>query len=103
MIIKGDDAYTLKKANVEYWDEIDAAVEAEVEKIVKKLEGFSTTPINLYGSCYTEEDIAEMDAEERKEAREYAISEISKEVTSLLVEMLEKHHGATFPFVDCDY
>ena len=103
MIIKGDDAYTLKKANVAYWDELDASVEEEVDKILKKLEGFSTTPINLYGSCYTEEDIAEMDDEDRKEARECAVSEISKEVTSLLVEMLEKHYGATFPFVDCDY
>lgn len=103
MIISGENAYKYKKENVAYWDGIDATVESHVGKLLEELEDFSTTKINLYGHCYTEEEIQEMDEEERNNAKAYAVMEISKEVTTFLVDLLEKHYGATFPFVDCDF
>lgn len=88
-----------KKANMMYWDEIDHLAEVYVKKLVK----FSDTKVNLYGSCYTEEDIKEMDAEERKEAREDGIMEMAKDITEFAVKLLEKHYGASFPYVDENY
>ena len=88
-----------KKANVMYWDEIDHLAEIYVKKVVK----YSDTKVNLYGSCYTEEDIKEMDAEERKEAREEGIMEIAKDITEFAVKLLEEHYGANFPYVDENY
>ena len=88
-----------KKANMMYWDDIDHLAEAYVKKLVK----YSYTKVNLYGSCYTEEDIKDMDVEERKEAREEGIMEIGKEITEFAVKLLEKHYGANFPYVDENY
>lgn len=88
-----------KKANMMYWDNIDDLAEAYVKKLIK----YSDTKVNLYGSCYSEEDIKDMDAEERKEAREEAIMEIGKEITEFAVKLLEEHYGAHFPYVDENY
>lgn len=87
-----------KKANMAYWDVIDGLAES----YVKSLAELSTTNVNLYGSCYAEEDLEDMDAEEREEAKEYGIMEIGKEVTALVVKLLEDR-GATFPYVDENY
>lgn len=88
-----------KKANMAYWDEIDHLAEVYVKKLVK----YSDTKVNVYGSCYTFEDIKDMDAEERKEAREEGIMEIGKEITEFAVKLLEEHYGANFPYVDENY
>ncbi len=88
-----------KKANMMYWDEIDHLAEIYVKKLAK----YSDTKVNLYSSCYTEEDIKEMDAEERKEAREEGIMEIAKDITEFAVKLLEEHYGANFPYVDENY
>ncbi len=88
-----------KKENMMYWDAIDNLTEGYVKKLVK----FSTTKVNVYGSCYTEDDIQEMDAEERKEAREEGIMEIAKEITEFAVKLLEEQYGAEFPYVDENY
>ena len=88
-----------KKANMMYWDNIDSLAENYVKKLIKH----SETKVNIYGSCYTEEDIKEMDKEERKEAREDGIMEIGKEITEFAVKLLEKHYGASFPYVDENY
>ena len=88
-----------KKANMAYWDTIDNLAESYVKKLIK----YSETKVNVYGSCYEEEDIKEMDAEERKEAREEGIMEIGKEITEFAVKLLEKHYGARFPYVDENY
>jgi hypothetical protein len=57
----------------------------------------------VYGSCYTFEDIKEMDTEERKEAKAEGIMEIGKEITEFAVKLLEEHYGANFPYVDENY
>lgn len=88
-----------KKANMAYWDEIDHLAEIYVQKLAK----YSDTKVNLYGSCYTEEDIKDMDADERKEAREEGIIEIAKDITEFAVKLLEDHYGANFPYVDENY
>lgn len=88
-----------KKNNMAYWDAIDALTEGYVRKLVK----YSDTKVNLYGSCYSEEDIKDMDAEERKEAREEGIMEIAKDITEFAVKLLEEHYGASFPYVDENY
>lgn len=88
-----------KKSNMVYWDEIDHLAEVYIKKLVT----YSNTKVNVYGSCYTEEDIEDMDAEERKEAREEGIMEIGKEITEFAVKLLEGHYGANFPYVDENY
>lgn len=88
-----------KKENMMYWDAIDSLTEGYVKKLVK----LSTTKVNMYGSCYTEDDIQEMDAEERKEAREEGVMEIAKEITEFAVKLLEEQYGAKFPYVDENY
>ena len=88
-----------KKANMMYWDTIDHLTETYVKKLVK----YSDTKLNLYGSCYEAEDIKEMDAEERKEAREEGIMEIAKDITEFAVKLLEERYGADFPYVDENY
>lgn len=88
-----------KKANMAYWDAIDNLAESYVKKLIKH----SETKVNVYGSCYTEEDIEEMDAEERKEAREDGIMEIGKEITEFATKLLEQYYGANFPYVDENY
>lgn len=88
-----------KKENMAYWDMIDDLSEGYVKKLIK----FSTTKVNLYGYCYDEEEIKEMDAEERKEAKEDAIMELAKEVTEFATKLLEERIGAEFPYVDENY
>ncbi len=88
-----------KKANMAYWDEIDALTEEYVRKLVE----YNTTKDNLYGYEYTEEDIEEMDDEEREAAREQGIMEVAKDITEFAVKLLEDHYGANFPYVDENY
>lgn len=88
-----------KKANMTYWDAIDALTEEYVRRLVE----YSTTKDNLYGYEYTEEDIEEMDDEEREEAREQGIMEVAKDITEFAVKLLEDHYGANFPYVDENY
>ena len=88
-----------KKANMAYWDAIDNLAEGYVKKLIK----YSETKVNLYGSCYTEDDIEDMDTDERKEAKEEGIMEVGKEITEFAVKLLEKHYGASFPYVDENY
>lgn len=88
-----------KKANMIYWDNIDNLTENYVKKLIK----YSTTKVNIFGSCYTESDIQDMDSDERKEAKEEGIMEIGKEITEFAVKLLEKHYGASFPYVDENY
>lgn len=88
-----------KKANMAYWDAIDALTEEYVRKLVE----YNTTKDSLYGYEYTEEDIEEMDDEEREEAREQGIMEVAKDITEFAVKLLEDHYGANFPYVDENY
>lgn len=88
-----------KKANMSYWDAIDELTEEYVRKLLE----YNVTNDNLYGYEYTEEDIEEMDDEERKEAREQGIMEVAKDITEFAVQLLEEHYGASFPYVDENY
>ncbi len=88
-----------KKANMAYWDAIDALTEEYVRKLVE----YNTTKDSLYGYEYTEEDIEEMDDEEREEAREQGVMEVAKDITGFAVKLLEDHYGANFPYVDENY
>lgn len=88
-----------KKANMAYWDMVDSVTESYVKKLIK----LSATKVNVYSSCYTDEDIKEMDAEERKDARAEGIMEIAKEITEFAVKLLEEQYGAEFPYVDENY
>lgn len=88
-----------KKANMAYWDVIDEMTENYVRRLMRH----SVVKINPYGSSYTEEDIEEMDADELAEAKDEAIMEIAKEITSFATQFLEKNYGAEFPYVDENY
>lgn len=88
-----------KKANMAYWDAIDALTEEYVRRLVE----YNTTKDSLYGYEYTEEDIEAMDDEEREEAREQGIMEVAKDITEFAVKLLEDHYGANFPYVDENY
>ena len=88
-----------KKANMAYWDAIDTLTEEYVRKLVE----YNTTKDSLYGYEYTEEDIEEMDDEEREEAREQGVMEVAKDITEFAVKLLEDHYGANFPYVDENY
>ena len=72
-----------KKANMAYWDGIDALT----EDYVRELLGFSQSPIRVD----TDED------------EDDVFMDVSKEITELAVKLLEEHFGADFPYVDENY
>ena len=78
-----DYATMSKKGNMAYWDEIDGVSEDYVRNIIE----FSTRNIKI-PDFMTEDDV---------------ILEVGKEVTECIVNYLEKHYGAEFPFVDENY
>lgn len=78
-----DYAKVSKKGNMAYWDEIDGVSEDYVRSIIE----FSTKELKI-------PDFMDKDD---------VILEVGKEVTGCIVEYLEKHFGAEFPFVDENY
>ncbi len=73
---------TDKKANMAYWDEIDAVINKHITACIEELKNWSVTDIEVG------EDI---------------IFDISKNVEEKLISNLEHWGGADFPYVDEEY
>jgi len=80
-------------SNSAYWEAIDYLTETYIKKLAK----CSVTEVNLYGSCYTNEDIENMNDKERKVALKKGVTEVGREITEFSVKLLEEQYGASFP------
>ena len=94
-----EDLKVSKKGNMMYWDEIDGLTEDYVRKLIE----YSITDPNVYGYEYTEEDIKEMNDEDRENARYQGVMEVAKEITEFAIRLLEVSYSAEFPVVDENY
>lgn len=72
-----------KKANMMYWDSIDALA----ENYVRELLGFTQSPIKV----------------DENEDEDDVFMDVSKEITALAVKLLEERFSADFPYVDENY
>lgn len=87
--------FTNKKANAEYWDEIDHTSENYVSELLK----FSTKEIKLAGLPYNKDGTIK-NTSDIEAAKEHTILEIGKDITEFAVKLLEEKYGAEFPYVD---
>ena len=87
--------FTNKKANAEYWDEIDHTTESYVSELLK----FSTKEIKLTGLSYNEDGTIK-NTSDIEAAKEYTALEIGKDITEFAVKLLKEKYDAEFPYVD---
>lgn len=73
-----------KKANMRYWDAIDATTEDYLRALLE----FSQSPLKLVDDDEDEDDV---------------FIRLGKEITELAIKVLEDNFGAYFPYVDENY